>query len=136
MHEPRTPHLSRGALLHRFDDGNPVSLFQGEAIASVAGPYLGRKTHLIGDVLKDAAEAAGATDRQQQRLSRYDSLMWNVLFTKSDLEMTFSTIFRSCFMGLCLVLEPSISSSAKNRNNKGSSLNSLFSNTERVKKQE
>lgn len=37
-------------------------------------------------------------------------------------------------MGLCLVLDPSISSSAKNRNNKGSSLNSLFSNTERVLK--
>lgn len=33
-------------------------------------------------------------------------------------------------MGLCLVLEPSISSSAKKRNSKGSSLNSLFSNTE------
>lgn len=32
-------------------------------------------------------------------------------------------------MGLCLVLEPSISSSAKKRNSNGSSLNSLFSNT-------
>lgn len=49
--------------------------------------------------------------------------------TRRDLEMTFSTIFRSCFIGLCLVLEPSISSSAKKRNNRGSSLNSLFSNT-------
>lgn len=49
--------------------------------------------------------------------------------TSRDLAMTFSTIFRSCFMGLCLVFEPSISSSAKKRNRRGSSLNSLFSRT-------
>lgn len=54
--------------------------------------------------------------------------------TSSDLAMTFSTIFRSCFMGLCLVLEPSISSSAKKRNRRGSSLNSLFSKTAKRQK--
>lgn len=124
VHEPCAPHLSWGTLLHRSDDRNPVSLFQGEAVASVAGPYLGRRTGLV----TDGAEAA--TDRRRGDITQ------TALFTKSDLEMTFSTIFRSCFMGLCLVLEPSISSSAKNRNNKGSSLNSLFSNTGRVKKQQ
>lgn len=33
-------HLSWGALLYRFDDGNSVSLFQRKAVASVIGPYL------------------------------------------------------------------------------------------------
>lgn len=55
--------------------------------------------------------------------------------TSSDLAMIFSTIFRSCFIGLCLVLEPSISSSAKKRNRRGSSLNSLFSKTAKRQKQ-
>lgn len=39
-------HLSWGALLYRFDDGDPVSLFQGKAIASITGPYLGKTTRL------------------------------------------------------------------------------------------
>lgn len=33
-------YLSWGALLYRFDDGDSVPLFQGKAVASIAGPYL------------------------------------------------------------------------------------------------
>lgn len=36
-------YFSWGALLYRFDDGDPVSLFQGKAIASITGPYLGKQ---------------------------------------------------------------------------------------------
>ncbi len=39
-------HLSWGALLYRFDDGDSVPLFQGEAVASITGPYLGKKRHV------------------------------------------------------------------------------------------
>lgn len=39
-------HLSCGALFYRFDDGNSISLFQGKAIASITGSYLGKTTHL------------------------------------------------------------------------------------------
>lgn len=35
-------HLSWGALLYRFDDGDSVPLFQGKAVASITGPYLGK----------------------------------------------------------------------------------------------
>lgn len=39
-------HLSWGALLHRFDDGNSVFLFQGKAITSIAWPYLENMFHI------------------------------------------------------------------------------------------
>lgn len=74
MHEPCAPHLSWGTLLHRSDDRNPVSLFQGEAVASVAGPYLGRTAGLV----TDGAEAA--TDRHQTDCFVYQKRLGDDVF--------------------------------------------------------
>lgn len=183
-------HLSWRALFHRFDDGDPVLLLQGEAVASIAGSYLGkntahvtiskagrhRKANVHGAKADSATERHGnwSVCRKKKCLARAknnlhcsdffplaaaqapDEAFGPVLcmqagyltlqtagssirrrdctLARRHLAMTFSTIFRSCFMGLCLVLEPSISSSAKKRKSSGSSLNSLFSKTEGIRR--
>lgn len=65
-------HLSWGALLYRFDDGDSVPLFQGKAVASITGPYL-RKKHDTSPHQQNPkpADRDTFTERKHTRRSRY-----------------------------------------------------------------
>lgn len=63
-------------------------------------------------------------------MSNQEENLYNIKkLTNNDLAITFSTTFKSCFISRCFIFDPSISSSAKKRKSRGSSLNSLFSRT-------
>lgn len=62
-------HLSWGALLHRFDDGDSVPLFQGKAIASITGPYLGEKRQVSHQQNPKPADRDIFTEHKHTRTS-------------------------------------------------------------------
>lgn len=70
-------HLSWGALLHGFDDGDSVSFFQGKAIASITGSYLDNNMSHISKIsshqTKTFLQSANTHTRQKKIAAQTDS---------------------------------------------------------------
>lgn len=117
------PHLSWGALLHRFDDGHSVSLLQAEAIASITGSYLGKDMSKISKTPNTSTQRqlSQSTNTYTRRGHWHTQIAATVVFAHSSeknaywsIKWTFAVLWlfllaAMCFKNdlLCLWIPPS-----------------------------